>query len=173
MPFINAKLAANQEQLARENYEKQRSRTSRFHFEPDKVMALLRTRIVGQDAVLASMEDMLYRLKADFEAESRSLSVNLFLGPTGVGKTETVRVLAESILGGADKLCRIDMNTLTQEHYAAALTVAPPGYVGSKEVQAFNESYRSGWRWWLKQKCILNNQWKTYGGVHDGLYYIS
>jgi len=223
MPFINDRLAANQEQLDRANYEKQRSRTSRFHFEPDKVMALLRARIVGQDDVLASMEDMLYHVKADFGAESRPLSVNLFLGPTGVGKTETVRVLAESILGGADKLCRIDMNTLAQEHYAAALTGAPPGYVGSKEghtlfnieaiqgsfsqpgivlfdeiekastevirallnvldtgrlvlsagtreinfnnamifmtsnvgakeVQAFHESYRSGWRWWLKKK---------------------
>lgn len=133
MPFINDKLSANQAQLDRANYDKQRSRTSRFLFEPDKVMSLLRARIVGQDAVLASMEDMLYHIKADFVGDTRPLSVNLFLGPTGVGKTETVRILAESILGGADKLCRIDMNTLAQEHYAAALTGAPPGYVGSKE----------------------------------------
>jgi ATP-dependent Clp protease ATP-binding subunit ClpA len=133
MPFINDKLSANQEQLDRAHYAKQLARSSRFQFEPEQVMAQLRARIVGQDAVLESMADMLYHVKADFGGESRPLSVNLFLGPTGVGKTETVRILAESILGGADKLCRIDMNTLAQEHYAAALTGAPPGYVGSKE----------------------------------------
>src|SRR5690606_39511584 len=55
------------------------------------------------------------------------------LGPTGVGKTELVRLLALAIHGKADAFCRIDMNTLAQEHYAAALTGAPPGYVGSKE----------------------------------------
>lgn len=133
MPFINDKLAANQEQLDREKYKKKVSRTSRFHFEPKHVMELLRARIVGQEPVLASMEDMLYHVKADFGVDKRPLTVNFLLGPTGVGKTETVRMLAEGILGSADKLCRIDMNTLAQEHYAAALTGAPPGYVGSKE----------------------------------------
>jgi len=133
MPFVNDKLAANQEQLDREKHKKQVSRKSRFHFEPKQVMDLLCSRIVGQDAVLASIEDMLYHVKADFGVDKRPLSVNFLLGPTGVGKTETVRVLAESILGNVNKLCRIDMNTLAQEHYAAALTGAPPGYVGSKE----------------------------------------
>ena len=133
MPFINDKLSANQEQLDRAYYAKQLARTSRFQFDPEQVMAQLRARIVGQDAVLASMEDMLYHIKADIGGDSRPLAVNLFLGPTGVGKTETVRILAQSILGNTDQLCRIDMNTLAQEHYAAALTGAPPGYVGSKE----------------------------------------
>ena len=55
------------------------------------------------------------------------------MGPTGVGKTETVRILAEALLGSADELCRIDMNTLSQAHYSSAITGAPPGYVGSKE----------------------------------------
>lgn len=133
MPFINDKLAAHQTELDRAQYARQVARHSRFQFEPEKVMDRLRARIVGQDEVLASMEDMLYHVKADIGGEARPLTVNLFLGPTGVGKTETVRILAESILGSADKLCRIDMNTLAQEHYAAALTGAPPGYVGSKE----------------------------------------
>ena len=133
MPFINDRLAEHQAQLDRDQYTRQISRQSRFHFEPAQVMSRLRAQIVGQDAVLASMEDMLYHIKADIGGEQRPLSVNLFLGPTGVGKTETVRILAETILGSADKLCRIDMNTLAQEHYAAALTGAPPGYVGSKE----------------------------------------
>lgn len=98
-------------------------------------MASLQSRIVGQEHVLEAMENMLLTLKADFNSIQRPLAVSLFLGPSGVGKTETVRVIAEAILGSADKICRIDMNTLTQEHYSAALTGSPPGYVGSKEGQ--------------------------------------
>jgi ATP-dependent Clp protease ATP-binding subunit ClpA len=96
-------------------------------------MSRLREKIVGQDEAMAAMESMLVRVKADIGEENRPLAVNLFLGPTGVGKTETVRLIAEAIHGNRDGLCRIDMNTLAQEHYAAALTGAPPGYVGSKE----------------------------------------
>ncbi|HBT05750.1 MAG TPA: AAA family ATPase [Alcanivorax sp.] len=96
-------------------------------------MARLRARIVGQAPVLDAMEDMLRVVKADIGDPHRPLAVNLFMGPTGVGKTETVRLISEAIHGRADGFCRIDMNTLAQEHYAAALTGAPPGYVGSKE----------------------------------------
>ncbi|MFC3940791.1 AAA family ATPase [Pseudomonas gingeri] len=106
---------------------------SRFTFEPRQVMALLRQRIVGQDAALAAVEAQLKVLKADIGDRERPLGVNLFMGPTGVGKTEIVRLLAQAIHGRADAMCRIDMQTLAQEHYAAALTGAPPGYVGSKE----------------------------------------
>ncbi|EEY91317.1 ATPase family associated with various cellular activities (AAA) [Acinetobacter lwoffii SH145] len=105
----------------------------RFHFEPNNVMQLLRERIIGQDAALNEIEKMLHVVKADFSSPDRSLSVTLMLAPTGVGKTETVRLIAEAIYGRPDAFCRIDMNTLAQEHYAAALTGAPPGYVGSKE----------------------------------------
>src|SRR5690606_19670607 len=90
-------------------------------------------RLVGQEAVLAQMEAMLNVVKADIGDRERPLAVNLFMGPTGVGKTELVRLLALAFHGKADAFCRIDMNTLAQEHYAAALTGAPPGYVGSKE----------------------------------------
>ena len=96
-------------------------------------MQLLRERIIGQDAALNEIEKMLHVVKADFSSPDRSLSVTLMLAPTGVGKTETVRLIAEAIYGRPDAFCRIDMNTLAQEHYAAALTGAPPGYVGSKE----------------------------------------
>jgi ATP-dependent Clp protease ATP-binding subunit ClpA len=135
MPFINDQLDHNSEQLARRQQQCQAARTSRFKFKPEAVMADLQSRIVGQPAVLDAMHGMLYTLKADFSDDQKPLSVMLFLGPTGVGKTETVRVLAESILGDANGLCRIDMNTLAQEHYSAALTGSPPGYVGSKEGQ--------------------------------------
>ena len=133
MPFINDRLAENREQLNRERRAARPERAARFVFEPDSVMALLRARLVGQDPVLDALEDMLWVLKADLGDPQRPLAVHLFAGPTGVGKTETARLLAEAIHGHPDALCRIDMNTLAQEHYAAALTGAPPGYVGSKE----------------------------------------
>lgn len=107
--------------------------TSRFIFDPAQVMALLRSRIVGQDAALASVESLLKVVKADIGERERPLTVNLFMGPTGVGKTEIVRLLALAIHGRTDAFCRIDMHTLAQEHYSAALIGAPPGYVGSKE----------------------------------------
>lgn len=135
MPFINEQLNHNTDQISRQRYEQQAARASRFKFDPEKVISALQERIVGQLPVLSAMQDMLYTLKADFGDKNRPLSVMLFMGPTGVGKTETVRVLAESILGSKDRLCRIDMNTLAQEHYSAALTGSPPGYVGSKEGQ--------------------------------------
>ncbi len=112
----------------------------RFHFEPQQVMQRLRARIIGQDTALGEIEKMLQVVKADFSNPERPLAVTLMLGPTGVGKTETVRLISEAIYGRSDAFCRIDMNTLAQEHYAAALTGAPPGYVGSKEGNTlFNE----------------------------------
>lgn len=135
MPFINEQLAANQQTVERQQWAARPERMSRFVFDPAVVMAHLRDRIVGQDHVLEAMGNMLQVLKADICAEDRPLAVHLFVGPTGVGKTETVRLLAQAIHGSADSLCRIDMSTLAQEHYAASLTGAPPGYVGSKEGQ--------------------------------------
>lgn len=117
----------------------------RFHFEPAEIMQLLKQRIIGQDAALHEIEKMLHVVKADFSSPERPLSVTLMLGPTGVGKTETVRLIAEAIYGRSDAFCRIDMNTLAQEHYAAAITGAPPGYVGSKEGHSlFDETAIAG-----------------------------
>ncbi|WP_253781884.1 AAA family ATPase [Pseudomonas putida] len=118
---------------------------SRFVFEPQQVMSLLRQRIVGQEVALAAVEAHLKVLKADISDPGRPLGVNLFMGPTGVGKTEIVRLLAQAIHGRPDALCRIDMQTLAQEHYAASLTGAPPGYVGSKEgISLFDETLIAG-----------------------------
>lgn len=137
MTFASDRISANQETLAKQRYDMQSkeriARTSRFSFDPDLVMQHVRDRIIGQSEALAEIENMLVTVKADFNSPNRPLSVTLMLGPTGVGKTETVRLIAEAIHGKPDAFCRIDMNTLAQEHYAAALTGAPPGYVGSKE----------------------------------------
>lgn len=136
MPFINDRINANKEIIAQANDKTQSSRQFRFTFNPEKVIATLKSLIVGQEHVIDALYDVLLLVKADFNTPHRPLSVILFTGPTGVGKTETVRVLADSILGDAEKICRIDMNTLAQEHYSSAITGSPPGYVGSKEGQS-------------------------------------
>lgn len=142
MPFINDVIdsnklknlaAASSEPLQPRANKKSRLGISRFTFDPERVMQKLRSRIIGQDAVLAEIATMLNIVKADIGDTQRPLYVGLLVGATGVGKTETVRVLAEALHGQADAFCRIDMNTLAQDHYAAAITGAPPGYVGSKE----------------------------------------
>lgn len=130
MPFINDQLAHNQEKIHQNDSEKY---ISRFKFDVDLVMGLLRSRIIGQQQIIEQLENILITLKADFSDPNQPLAVVLLTGPTGVGKTETVRVLCEAIYHNVDAMCRIDMNTLAQEHYSAALLGAPPGYAGSKE----------------------------------------
>ena len=106
---------------------------SRFSFDLAAIEAELRARIVGQSLTISELMNVLSVVRADIGDPRKPLASLLFCGPTGVGKTETVRTLARILHGDADAMCRIDMNTLSQEHYAAALTGAPPGYVGSKE----------------------------------------
>lgn len=141
MPFINDRLAEQALSDALDHDSRglapsvagSRLRHSRFLFEPEAVGAELRNRIRGQDAAIGEIIDELVRVKADVSEPDAPLAVFMLAGPTGVGKTETVRVLAEAIHGRADSVCRVDMNTLAQDHYTAAITGAPPGYVGSKE----------------------------------------
>jgi ATP-dependent Clp protease ATP-binding subunit ClpA len=71
--------------------------------------------------------------QAGVQDRERPLAGILLVGPTGVGKTELVRRLAAELRTGPDDLCRVDMGQLAQEHYAASLAGAPPGYAGSKE----------------------------------------
>ncbi|TRA95249.1 MULTISPECIES: AAA family ATPase [Rhizobium/Agrobacterium group] len=106
---------------------------SRFQFDVDIIASHLHRDIIGQADAIEAVVDMLRIVRADIADPRRPLYTSLLMGPTGVGKTELVRVLARAMHGDADALCRIDMNTLSQEHYAAAISGAPPGYVGSKE----------------------------------------
>ncbi|WP_339618719.1 AAA family ATPase [uncultured Marinimicrobium sp.] len=146
MPFINDRLedqalrealtpAASAPEPSRSASSPGESRlgASRFLFDPETVSAVLRQRIRGQPDALTQIDRELTRVKADIGEPDRPLAVFLLAGPTGVGKTETVRALAEALHGKADAFCRVDMNTLAQDHYTAAITGAPPGYVGSKE----------------------------------------
>ncbi len=106
---------------------------SRFSFDMEVVERELRSSIIGQDRALKDVLEILKVVRADIGDPRKPLASLLFCGPTGVGKTETVRTIARALYGDADAMCRIDMNTLAQEHYAASFTGAPPGYVGSKE----------------------------------------
>lgn len=147
MPFINDMLnsiAAEQKQKALDHDQdanliptdiqaKKRKVQTRFTFDPDEVMKRLRGRIHGQERALQAVGNMLKIVRADISDPDKPLYIGLFLGPSGVGKTEIVKVLSEIIHGNRNQFCRVDMNTLSQDHYAAALTGAPPGYVGSKE----------------------------------------
>jgi ATP-dependent Clp protease ATP-binding subunit ClpA len=106
---------------------------SRFSFDTRVIEDLLRANIIGQEPVIQNVLNMLRVVRTDISDPRKPLASMLFCGPTGVGKTETVRTIARALYGDADAMCRIDMNTLAQEHYAASFTGAPPGYVGSKE----------------------------------------
>jgi ATP-dependent Clp protease ATP-binding subunit ClpA len=93
----------------------------------------LRRRIINQDEALDQLEEALLITEAGLNDPRKPLAVLLFVGPTGVGKTETVRALTEAIHGNPDHFCRVDMSGLHESHYAASLAGSPPGYVGSQE----------------------------------------
>ncbi|RXT05298.1 AAA family ATPase [Ammoniphilus sp. CFH 90114] len=138
MPFITDKLKGMEQKSIVLHSESQvdiegKHLVTRFRFKAEDVVEKLRARIYGQDEIIDRLEETLKIIWSDISDPFRPLYVGLFLGPTGVGKTEMIRALAEAIHGQPEAFCRIDMNTLSQEHYAAALTGAPPGYVGSKE----------------------------------------
>lgn len=118
---------------------------SRFAFAPEEVELTLRQHIIGQDDTITRFRQQLNIIKAGLFDDRRPLLSTLFLGRTGVGKTEFVRTVAKAIHGNSEAFCRIDMNTLSQNHYSAAITGAPPGYVGSKEnISLFDDELING-----------------------------
>ena len=87
----------------------------------------------GQEEAVQGVVRAVSIARARLVPANRPLANLLFVGPTGVGKTQLVRSLAQAVRTGEEDFCRVDMSSLAQEHYAASLAGAPPGYAGSKE----------------------------------------
>ena len=102
----------------------------------------LKKRIVGQDEVVRKISDTVKRSRAGISDPNRPIGSFIFLGPTGVGKTELTRALAEFMFDDEKALIRVDMSELMEKHAVSKLIGAPPGYVGFEEGSSFAESVR-------------------------------
>ena len=94
---------------------------------------VLHTRIIGQDEAINIVAKAVRRARAGLKDPRHPIGNFIFLGPTGVGKTELVRALAEFMFGNEDTLIRLDMSEFMEKHTLARLIGAPPGYVGYDE----------------------------------------
>ena len=99
-------------------------------------------RIIGQDEAIVSISKSVRRARAGLKDPRRPIGVFMFLGPTGVGKTELVRALAEFMFGHEDNMIRLDMSEFQERHTVARLIGAPPGYVGYDEGGQLTEGVR-------------------------------
>ncbi|MCW8308155.1 ATP-dependent chaperone ClpB [Acidiphilium sp. PA] len=102
----------------------------------------LRARVVGQEAALRAVSDAVRRARAGLQDPNRPIGSFLFLGPTGVGKTETCKALAEFLFDDERAMVRIDMSEFMEKHAVARLIGAPPGYVGYEEGGVLTEAVR-------------------------------
>ncbi|MDP1605927.1 MAG: AAA family ATPase, partial [Rhodocyclaceae bacterium] len=107
-----------------------------------KMEEKLHRRVVGQDEAVRLVADAIRRSRAGLSEESRPYGSFLFLGPTGVGKTELCKTLAEFLFDAEDHLIRIDMSEFMEKHSVARLIGAPPGYVGYEEGGYLTEQVR-------------------------------
>ena len=113
--------------------------------ERDKLLHMeesLRRRVVGQEEALAHVSDAVRRARAGLQDAARPIGSFLFLGPTGVGKTELTKALAEFLFDDEAAIQRVDMSEYMEKHSVARLIGAPPGYVGYDEGGALTEAVR-------------------------------
>jgi ATP-dependent Clp protease ATP-binding subunit ClpB len=113
--------------------------------ERDKLLAMEETigkRVIGQAAAVASVSRAVRRARAGLQDPNRPLGSFLFLGPTGVGKTELTKALAEFLFDDSNAMVRIDMSEFMEKHSVARLIGAPPGYVGYEEGGVLTEAVR-------------------------------
>jgi ATP-dependent Clp protease ATP-binding subunit ClpB len=107
-----------------------------------KMEERLQQRVVGQDHALRLVSDAIRRSRAGLQGEHRPIGSFIFLGPTGVGKTETAKALAQFLFDDDQAMVRIDMSEYMEKHSVARLIGAPPGYVGYEEGGQITESVR-------------------------------
>lgn len=113
--------------------------------EREKLLAMsesLKTRVIGQDEAVDAISDAVLRARAGIRNRRKPIGAFLFLGPTGVGKTELARVLAEQLFDSRDAMTRIDMSEYMEKHSVSRLVGAPPGYVGYEEGGQLTEAVR-------------------------------
>ncbi|MEV7117233.1 ATP-dependent Clp protease ATP-binding subunit [Kitasatospora griseola] len=102
----------------------------------------LHNRVIGQDKAVVAVSEAVRRSRAGMADPNRPVGSFLFLGPTGVGKTELAKALAELIFGDEDRLVRFDMSEFQEKHTVSRLVGAPPGYVGYEEAGQLTEAVR-------------------------------
>ncbi len=102
----------------------------------------LRTRVIGQDEALEAVSNAVRRARAGLQDPNRPVGSFIFLGPTGVGKTETARALAEFLFDDERSMVRLDMSEYMEKHAVARMIGAPPGYVGYDEGGQLTEAVR-------------------------------
>lgn len=107
-----------------------------------KLKDTLKLRVMGQDEALDVVSQAIMRSKAHIQDEHRPIGSFMFLGPTGVGKTEVARALAEQLFDDENKIVRIDMSEYMEKHSVSRLIGAPPGYVGYDEGGQLTEAIR-------------------------------
>ena len=113
--------------------------------ERDKLLALDKTlheRVIGQDEAVNLVADAVIRARAGIKDPKRPIGSFIFLGPTGVGKTELCKALAEALFDSEDNLIRIDMSEYMEKHAVSRLIGAPPGYVGHEDGGQLTEAVR-------------------------------
>ena len=113
--------------------------------ETDRLLRMeeeIHKRIIGQDEAIVNVAKSVRRARAGLKDPRRPIGVFMFLGPTGVGKTELVRAMAEFMFGNEDAMIRLDMSEFQERHTVARLIGAPPGYVGYDEGGQLTEGVR-------------------------------
>ncbi|NJP34569.1 ATP-dependent Clp protease ATP-binding subunit [Micromonospora thermarum] len=113
--------------------------------ERDRLLRLegyLHEKVVGQDDAVSAVAEAVRRSRTGLADPNRPMGSFLFLGPTGVGKTELARALAEALFGEADRMVRVDMSEFQERHTVSRLVGAPPGYVGYEEAGQLTEAVR-------------------------------
>ncbi|PTN00025.1 ATP-dependent Clp protease ATP-binding subunit [Streptomyces sp. VMFN-G11Ma] len=113
--------------------------------EKEKLLGLeehLHERVVGQEEAVSVVSEAILRSRAGLASPERPIGSFLFLGPTGVGKTELARALAEALFGSEERMVRLDMSEYQERHTVSRLVGAPPGYVGHEEAGQLTEVVR-------------------------------